>query len=215
MNSINTKHKVGGTKEIIAINLFTLVFALLMQWDVKSLVVVYWCQSVIIGFFWYKRLLLLSNLDEIKKALPTFPRKASNSNSLFSRMLNRFLENFLPNFLILHYGFFHFVYFIFLLAGGMFANGGWYMVPLIVSTYVYSHWVSFNENIESDKLNPDINRVVFMPYSRIIPMHIIIILGVTFIGDSVNWIYLTTFCLLKMTADVIMHINEHKTLARK
>ena len=215
MNSTNTKQKIGGTKEIIAINLLTLVFALYMQWDVKSLVVVYWCQSVIIGFFWYKRLMLICSLDEVKKTIPTFQRKKSDSNSLFSRMLNRFFENFFPNFLILHYGFFHFLYFIFLLASGMFANDGWYMVPIIASTYVYSHWVSFKENIESDKRNPDIDRVVLMPYFRIVPMHIIIILGVMFIGDSVNWIYLSIFCVLKMFADVFMHINEHKMLAKE
>jgi hypothetical protein len=48
---------------------------------------------------------------------------------------------------------------------------------------------------------------MFYPYVRIIPMHIMIVLGSRFLGD--NTLALVMFLLLKTAADVAMHIIEH------
>ena len=214
MHAKNNKARVGGTNEIIFSNLLTLILALILKWDLNSLVEIYWFQSVIIGFFWYKRL----NQFDIPKGLNSFGNttiQPGESPGIFRKIFNPLLSNFIPNFFALHYGLFHLAYFIVLLVGGMFNDGGWYLLPIIASTFVYSHWVSYKENIESDKSgDTDLAVIFFLPYKRIVPMHVIIIIGAVFAGDQSNWFYLIIFSLIKLFADVQMHTFEHQHLRK-
>ena len=56
---------------------------------------------------------------------------------------------------------------------------------------------------------PNLGTLMFMPYARVIPMHLTIIFG-TQIGDGAVWL----FVLLKTGADVVMHKVEHHVLQR-
>lgn len=54
--------------------------------------------------------------------------------------------------------------------------------------------------------------LMLLPYARIVPMHLTIILGSTLAGDSA--LALLLFASLKTGADVLMHHVEHRVLRR-
>jgi hypothetical protein len=57
--------------------------------------------------------------------------------------------------------------------------------------------------------NPNIGTLMFLPYARIIPMHLTIVLALP-LGGGALWF----FVLLKTAADVIMHKVEHRLLQK-
>jgi hypothetical protein len=118
-------------------------------------------------------------------------------------------------FFLMHYGFFHLVYFIFLL---VFSQAGMlgsalnsadliYIIPTAL-LFLGNHIYSYRYNRPRDIGKPNIGTLMFYPYARIVPMHITLILGV-FLGGP-----LLLFLLLKTLADVIMHIVEHRVLLK-
>ena len=48
---------------------------------------------------------------------------------------------------------------------------------------------------------------MFLPYVRIFPMHLMIVAGSQYTGNTT--VALVTFLLLKTAADVAMHVIEH------
>jgi hypothetical protein len=52
---------------------------------------------------------------------------------------------------------------------------------------------------------------MFLPYGRVIPMHLTIILGTFFSGGTAG---LLIFGGLKTAADIVMHKVEHRLLRR-
>lgn len=61
MNPENKKFWDKSTKLLVVSNIVTIVFAIIEGWDLHTLLLIYWFQSVIIGYFNYKRILKLEN----------------------------------------------------------------------------------------------------------------------------------------------------------
>ena len=79
--------------------------------------------------------------------------------------------------------------------------------------FAVSHAYSYRYHLELDRRGtPNIGFLMFTPYARIIPMHAIIVLGIAAMPNATG---LVLFGLLKTGADVVMHVIEHKVLARK
>lgn len=218
MNTTSTRND-RATLGIVASNLLTLVIAWWQDWPLALMLWPYWCQSVVIGWFARKRILTLGNFstegfrinDRAVEPTPQTQRSTAN-------------------FFALHYGFFHLVYFIFLLAMSAMsgepaaAGGGTHVVQpsferihasdvlLVLGlslSFWYSHRASHREHVEADlRRVPNIGTLMFMPYLRVIPMHLTIILGMA-LGD--DWGRLL-FGGLKTAADVLMHKIEHRWL---
>lgn len=204
---------------IVASNLLTLVIATWQDWPLALMLWPYWCQSVVIGWFARKRIL----------ALGTFSTEGFRVNGQPAEPTPQ-TQRSTANFFALHYGFFHLIYFVFLLtmsamSGEPAAAGGGTQVikpsfarihatdvllilGLAVSFW-FSHRASHREHVAADlRRVPNIGALMFLPYLRVIPMHLTIIFGMA-MGDG--WGRLL-FGSLKTASDVLMHKVEHRWL---
>jgi len=77
---------------------------------------------------------------------------------------------------------------------------------------VYQCFSFFYNRKWEGKQKPNIGKMMFFPYARIIPMHIIILFGGILSGGKMT---LVLFMLLKTFADVIMHVVEKKGFGDK
>ena len=89
-------------------------------------------------------------------------------------------------------------------------NAGFIAINAILSTY--------STIVQDREEKPDINSLFFTPYLRIMPMHFFLLIGLTFKANpevkipllgvlDVFWLFL----ILKLLADLIMHIIIQKT----
>lgn len=212
-----------SVRGILFTNVLVVGGALVSEGGLLLLMWPYWLQSVIIGHFSRRRILALRAFstegftinDAAVEATPATARRTAN-------------------FFLLHYGFFHVAYAVFLLAftstGGesgvvpvTIANtgqvvdfavgtvGAWdalWMGALGVSFW-WSHRASHLEHVAADLAgSPNIGKLMFMPYARILPMHITILAGAVVGGRMA----VLLFGALKTLADVGMHKVEHRSL---
>ena len=116
----------------------------------------------------------------------------------------------------MHYGIFHLIYFGFL-AGYTFF-GFWaapslnealasvFLVLTSVALFFINHLYSYLHNREQErKLKRNIGSMMFLPYARIIPMQLSLVLAIILVDQVALIVFLT----LKTIADVIMHVAEH------
>jgi hypothetical protein len=190
----------SSTFSLIAANIITLIIAVLQHWSLITLLWIYWFQSIIIGFFNFIRILRLKkfNTDNFKMN-GVQPQATSKTKYMIA------------SFFVLHYGIFHFVYFIFLMVASIatamkgFSFSTIWFVLLSAAIFFANHLFSFLKRKASNK-EQNIGAVLFFPYARIIPMHLCIIFGFMFSGSAIG---LIIFTALKTIADVIMHQVEH------
>ena len=183
---------------LILSNLLVIVLAVVQRWQVIELLWVYWLQNIIIGFFNWRRMI---NLKEFS----TDNLKANGLQAPATRKTKRSMARFF----LVHYGFFHAAYLFFL-------------VQLIddipaqvllhwaigLAIFFFNHYFSYRYNRELDDASlPNIGNIMFLPYLRVIPMHLVLGVAAS-IGVRSLW-SLLFFLLLKTTADVLMHVIEH------
>ena len=204
---------------ILAANIATIAAAVWADWGLGQLLWPYWLQSVIIGFYARRRILALQDFSTEgfrinKRAVAPTAQTA--------------------NFFAMHYGGFHLFYLFFLLAFAASADPSGHVpvtntetgevsmmhvghtggldlliyLALGVSFWL-SHRGSHREHVQADlRRKPNIGTLMFLPYLRVIPMHLTIILGAA-LGGSLA---LALFATLKTVADVAMHKVEHRWL---
>lgn len=109
------------------------------------------------------------------------------------------------SFFALHYGFFHFIYATFLVS--MAGRVDIYRVVLGGIVFLVDHSFSFryNKKRDAEKIR-NIGRLMFFPYARVIPMHLIILISGVFSSESALFLFLG----LKTLADAVMHVVEHR-----
>ncbi len=202
MNPIVTPE---STRSLLIANAVTLAMALIFQWPLSLLLWPYWIQSVVIGYFSRKRILALERFSTDgyeENGRPTEPTEETKKSS--------------AGFFTLHYGFFHFVYAIFIGSrAGELGRWDWVGIAVAAASFIWNHRYSFQQNIEADATGtPNIGTLMFLPYLRVIPMHLTILVGGAFSGSFSPWA-LIVFSLLKTAADVAMHRFEHKLLQKK
>lgn len=153
-------------------------------------------QSIIIGFFQFLRILSLKKFSTENFKINNQPVLPTNNTKIFTAF-----------FFIFHYGFFHFIYAIFLF--NFFKSSQPFdFVNLFLGGFIFfiNHFFSYYHNkIVDQQKKQNIGQLMFSPYARIIPMHIIIIFG-AILGQST----LIVFLLLKTLADLFMHTIRHK-----
>lgn len=183
---------------LIVSNLIVIAWALLDGWSLAIIMWVYWSQSVFIGIFWFFKIL----------ALKDFSTKGFKINGRSVKPTKK-TKNETAIFFLIHYGFFHIVYSIFL--GGKFRS-----VPifqLLVSAgifFTYQCYSFFYNKKWEAKRKPNIGTMMFFPYARIIPMHITIIIAFSDWGQQQA---LALFLFLKLLADMVMHVVERRGFA--
>lgn len=185
-------------------NIATIFFAITENWNLSTIMWVYWFQSITIGFFNFIRILQLKEFSTKGFRISGRPVQPTQGMKLFTAF-----------FFLFHFGFFHFGYLIFLLIGtfakiyGNTPNLAEVKYILLTALLFFiNHLFSYFYNRPRDTKKQNIGSLMFYPYARIIPMHITIILGFVFSGA------LALFLVLKIFADAIMHVVEHNVLRK-
>jgi hypothetical protein len=180
---------------LILTNGATIYVALSRNWSLLTIMIVYWVQSVIIGTFNFFRILSLREFStenfyiNDRQAPPT--EKTKHSTAYFFAF---------------HYGFFHAIYALFLLTNAGSVNVLYILTGGLI--FVVDHFFSFRYNRKRDeKKKRNIGTLMFFPYARIIPMHLVIVFYGVFLSGGGP---LIAFLGLKTAADALMHIIEHE-----
>lgn len=207
---------------ILITNVVTLLWALWQQWSVLQLLWPFWMQSLIIG--WYARQRMLKVTTFCTKGMLINGRAVEPTSATARQAANVFL---------LHYGGFHFVYLVFLIAltsttdaaGNILVTNestgvrsevhighvhGIDFVAYMVLAFGFwrSHRASHLEHVAQDLGHtPKLGTLMILPYGRIVPMHLSIVLAVVFGSAAIG-----LFVLLKTVVDVVMHKVEHHVL---
>ena len=78
-------------------------------------------------------------------------------------------------------------------------------------TFAVNHGYSLWKNIRIDALGmPNLGDLVVMPYVRIVPMHLVLIMGKV---AGAAGVAMALFLFFKTVIDVIMHCIEHRALS--
>lgn len=188
---------------VIASNLLSIILATVFDWDLGEILWIYWAQNVIIG---------LSNFARIM-SLQEFTTKGLSSNGRPVPETQKAKRD-TAFFFLVHYGFFHFVYAVFLAAQhpvNLAASGDLAFLTVAIAGFALTHGYSFIHNKGADfrHRKPNLGAMLFYPYMRVLPMHFIILAG-AFLGGGA----MTVFMLMKTVADAGMHIAEHALFRR-
>jgi len=192
-----------STVALIAANLLPLAGVLLFGWDLAHVMVLYWAESAIIGFYTALRICVVEKL----MALAVVP----------------FFVGHFGGFMAVH---FIFVYGIFIRSFGSsptdFGDLEWMgeifepLWPALVALAV-SHGISFFVNFigRREYSGETLSTLMTGPYKRLVVMHLTIIFG--------GWLVmlldtpapaLALLVVIKTAADLLAHRREHRGLSR-
>ncbi len=157
-----------------------------------TVVWIYWIQSVIIGFFNFVDLLTIKNYDASDATLNSQPITEKNKGCL-------------PWFFAVHFGIFHFVYMIFIAVGlGINVDTRFFLIG--VAAFLSESLLAFTRRKTAEQqMKFNIGALFFLPYMRVIPMHVMI-MGSVFLCIKPSIIFL----VLKTIADILSFIWYQK-----
>lgn len=194
-----------STRALVITNLIAMAMALIFKWPLGLLLWPYWIQSVVVGYFSRKRMLALGHFSTQGFMINNRPAEANEAT-----------QKSTANFFAVHYGFFHLGYLVFIATRASdLDRWDWLGVATAGIAFAWTHRYSYQQNIEADATGtPNIGTLMFLPYLRIVPMHLTILAGGVFAG-SFSAPSIIVFSLLKTAADVGMHRVEHKLLQKQ
>ena len=185
-------------------NCLTIAWALFEGWRIVDVMLVYWVQSVIIGYFNYHRIM---DLQEFSTENFSINKRRPEPTAETKKHVARFFAA--------HYGTFHAAYLAFILSSesGEISLSSIGLIACVIA-FIFNHSYSYRFNKERDSQRvPNIGTLMFFPYARVVPMHLLIGMAASLGSDSVT--ALLIFLLLKTGADVIMHMVEHADARQK
>jgi hypothetical protein len=181
---------------LIVSNLATIVIALVQGWELSVLMRIYWAQSIIIGLANFVRILHLGEFSTRGMRINGRAVKATRQIKIQTAF-----------FFLAHYGAFHLFYLFVLIGSVRMPPYSSAPVMLCVALFLVNHAYSLIVNLRADLARrPNIGKVMFFPYARIIPLHLTIIFGSFLITGAAGLVF---FLMLKTAADLIMHGVEH------
>ena len=203
----------GGSARTSAIalilsNAVPLLGVLFGRWDTFMVVLLFWAENLVIGFF------------NVLKMLTCRGQGTEPGCVRF----------FLPPFFAVHYGGFCLVHgaFVFVLFGGKGAGGGFRGSPADLFPMAFggsllypllalflSHGISFVTNywLGGERERATVSGLMFRPYGRIVVLHVTILLGgflAMATGGSKPALLLLV--LLKTGIDLVAHLNERSVM---
>lgn len=178
---------------LLAGNLFCIWYFQSHPEGFVNVVWIYWFQSVIIGLFNFLFLLTVKNYDATDFKMDNKPVTAENKGCT-------------AWFFLVHYGFFHLGYAIFLLVMfGVKLLDSKLLLIGVVAFFLESILQFIRQKQMESRLAFKIGTLFFLPYLRIIPMHLMILLP-AFLGWKPNMLFL----VLKMAADILSFMLYQK-----
>lgn len=200
---------------LVLVNAIPVLGVLLLDWDVLALMILYWSENLVLGFYTLVKMLLKSPIAGIFMGLFFLIHYGGfcAGHGLFILAfltegdINPFRDESWPLFLV----------FIQLLIGVVrevlaLAPPAWLWA---FAALFISHGASFLENFlladERDRLS--LRQIMNAPYTRILVLHIAVILGgiaVVALGQPLGM--LLVLVLLKLGMDITLHLREHRTV---
>jgi hypothetical protein len=197
----------NSEKSLILINLIPLFGVLFFNWSVTTILLIYWTESLVIGFF------------SILKIFYYTPLKKTDEAPLPMRI-------FISAFFTFHYGGFMMGHLIFIFAITFFGKGVTpysALLPIIkdsiipvISSFLFlaiSHTISFNQNFIKNKEYTKTKKrenVMVAPYKRIFLMQIVLIFGGILSTVFNSSAIIALFVILKIFLDIFAHRKEHE-----
>lgn len=211
-----------AVRGILIANAVTLAIALWQDWSVLQLMWPFWAQSTVIGWYARQRILKLDKFSTDGMEINDRPVDPTPET-----------QRTTANFFALHYGGFHLIYLFFLLALTFTTDAAgkikvtnestgeqslvyighigpldFVIIAALVLGFVRAHRASHREHVESDLAHTrKLGTLMMMPYLRILPMHLTLILAVA-LGGGALWL----FMLMKIATDIGSHKLEHSLL---
>ena len=201
---------------LIAANGATILFAVIGNWDLATVLFSYWVQSIIIGIFAAISILAC----DTRTLLADMNRSAEEGGNRLAytpRSVAAY-KGFMAGFFCLHYGLFHWGYYSFIVDSGIFGPVNMGDTGLLASSVLFlaSHGYSWYWHRRGERQGAQfVTEEFFRPYNRIIPMHLIIIFGsiivlvLEFIGITTVLPVLVLFLFMKTWMDIRMHLRKH------
>ncbi len=153
--------------------------------DFGTIVWIYWFQSVIIGFFNFLELLTT--------------KKENSDLKMNNKPGTNFTSGCAAWFFLFHFGMFHLVYSVFLLVQFDVSLISKSVLLIGIATFFIESLIGFMRHKQAAKTEKvSTGLLFFLPYVRIIPMHLMILLP-AFFGVTPSLLFL----LLKMGADLL------------
>ena len=188
-----------STLSLVVANAATIALALIFRWELGPLLWVYWTQSVVIGVFQFRRILDLKEFSTRNFRIndrAVEPTAATRRTTAF--------------FFLFHYNFFHVGYLIFLLIETRPELSQAANILVCGALFFVNHLYSYRANRQQIRRTvPNIGTMMFVPYLRILPMHLVLIFAA---GHTDSTAALLIFSILKTGADVVMHLVEHRII---
>ena len=163
----------------------------------KSVIALYYVQSILIGLQTFIRM-IASGLN--------LPAKTPFSGRFGTALFFAF-----------HYGMFHLIYFVFIIVIIMNMSGSLSLILIAgASLFMLLNMImSLFSDIRRDRSNFTVpGAIMFQPYLRIAPMHLFIIIGFNEEREMISRAFVI-FIILKTVADILMHIVVNQTYIRR
>jgi len=184
---------------LIAANAGAILIAIALQWPPALLMWPFLLQSIVIGYYSRRRMLALKQFSTDNLKINNQPVEPTPET-----------QRWVANFFVLHFGAFHLAYLVFLLSdAGALQATDWLVFGAMTAGFVWNHRSSYEQHIAADREGcPNIGTMMFLPYLRVVPMHLTI--GLAAASGMEGTLALLLFGALKTLADVGMHYAEHK-----
>jgi hypothetical protein len=173
---------------LVVINIVTIINSITEKWNFTQLLLVYWCQSIVIGIISLARILTLKDFHADNFTFRNRPAKTKLFNA---------------GFFVVHYGLFHLGYYMYITHRLDFDSTRitalfWFSISLFIICHIFSFFYNHAEDLTT---KPDIGLIMIRPYGRIIPMHLSLLL--------VGLFPVAIFLSIKTLVDAGTHILEH------
>ena len=214
----------GAVVALIVANAIPLFGALFLGWNVWLILIVYWLENGIVGFF---------NVLKMLRAEGTADPTATATWQMNGRPMSSVGRGAIVSFFVLHYGLFWVVHGVFVLTMPLFAGLGSELpgtspgedmtagfqvggVLLAVVALAISHGLSywFNYLGRGEYRRASAAGQMFAPYGRLVVLHLTIILGgMAIAATGAPAAALAILVVLKTLLDIGFHLAEHRKRA--
>ena len=181
---------------LILMNFIPLWGVIFWDWDVANILHLYWAENVIYGLITILR--ILTNQHRGK----TFSERF-----------------FLSVFFTIHYGLFCYGHSVFVFSGAIFEESeitalaylstNWLVILGFFGSHLVSYFYNYLGRGEAQRMKAE--KVMFLPYRRIVILQVTIILGgmaVMSLGSSAGLI--AVLVIAKTMGDLVLHFREHR-----
>lgn len=210
LNRVVVLLRVPSVVLLLLVNLVPIIGAMFFNWSIFDLLIAYWTENLVIGIFNVFKILLAQGSESEHQI----------SMTVNDRPLQSLSKAYQASFFFTHYGIFTFVHGVFVFGmfseyeGAVFPYAFYGIIGFSLAVF-FSHAFSFFYNFvgKREYLRNSPSYYFALPYSRIIPVHITIIVG-AFIAESTGLTLpvVILFSILKIGVDLAGHSYEHRNM---